>query len=88
LQTPPASTVAIADASVTEGDSGETDLTFSVELDRAASASISLDWATSSATGDTATAGSDYTAANGTLTFSAGETRKNITPSGCKATRK
>ncbi|MCY4323427.1 MAG: fibronectin type III domain-containing protein [Gammaproteobacteria bacterium] len=79
LQTPPASTVTIADASVTEGDSGETDLTFTVELDRAASASISLDWATSSATGDTATAGSDYTAANGTLTFSAGETRKNIT---------
>ncbi|MCY4157318.1 MAG: spondin domain-containing protein, partial [Gammaproteobacteria bacterium] len=79
LQTPAASNVSIADASVAEGDSGETDLSFTVQLDRASSGDISLDWATSTATGDTAAEGADYTAANGSLTFSAGEMSKSVT---------
>ena len=78
LQTPVFSKLSIANASVSEGNSGEADLTFTVTLDKASSSSISVDWATSSTTSDTATAGSDYTAASGTLTFSAGQTSKTF----------
>ncbi|MDC1184895.1 hypothetical protein N8080_02850, partial [Alphaproteobacteria bacterium] len=50
--------------------------TFTVSLSNAFSGSETIDYATSN---DTATAGSDYTATSGTLTFSAGDTSKTFT---------
>ena len=66
----------IADAVVTEGNSGTTSMVFSVGLSAAASGTVTVDYATSDGT---ATAGTDYTSTNGTLTFNAGETTKTIT---------
>ena len=48
---------------------------FTVSLDRAASGTVTVDYATSDGS---ATSGSDYTAANGTLTFQAGERTKTV----------
>ena len=62
-----------------EDDSGLEDsvgkLSFDVKLDAESGKEITLEYATAD---DTATAGSDYTQTNGTLTFSAGETTKTI----------
>ena len=68
--------LSIADASVDEGDSGSATLTFTVTLDPAATLPVSVDWATSDGT---ATAGTDYTAANGSLRFDTGEDSKTVT---------
>ena len=69
--------LSIADASVTEGDSGESaTLTFTVTLAPAATLPVTVDWATSDGT---AIAGTDYTAGNGTLTFGTGDESKTIT---------
>ena len=65
--------IVVADARVEE-DAGAV-LAFAVVLTRAASGSLTVDYATSDGT---ATAGADYTAASGTLTFSAGQTSKTI----------
>ncbi|PZR10294.1 MAG: hypothetical protein DI532_18405 [Azospirillum brasilense] len=70
---PPA--ISVADVSVTEGDSGTRLLTFTVALSKPAASAVSLHYATADGT---ATAGSDYAAASGTLTFAAGETSKTI----------
>ena len=51
-------------------------MTFNVVLSKPHIEEINVDWATSALT---ATAGSDYTSASGTLTFNARETRKTIT---------
>ena len=67
--------LSIADASVDEGDSGSTTLDFTVTLDRAATATVTVNWATSDGT---ATAGTDYTAATGSLTFDAGDSSKTV----------
>ncbi len=69
------SSLTIADATVTEGDSGTVNAAFAVTLSPAAGSSVTVDYATADGT---ATAGSDYTAAGGTLTFNAGETTKTI----------
>jgi len=61
-------TVSIGDVSVTEGDAGQTLLTFTVTRTNTADA-FTVDFATSDGT---ATAGSDYLAAQGTLSFAAG----------------
>ena len=50
-------------------------LDFAVTLNRAASHDVSVDYATAD---ETATAGADYTATSGTLTFAAGETAKTV----------
>jgi len=68
-------TLAINDASITEGDSGTSQMTFTVKLSQAASGPVTVNYATANGT---AIAGSDYTAASGTLTFAAGETSKTI----------
>ena len=68
--------VSIAGVSVAEGNSGTTTLSFPVKLSTAAAAAVSVDFATANGT---ATAGSDYIAASGTLTFKPGETAKAIT---------
>ena len=49
---------------------------FAVTLNRAAAHRVSVDYATADGT---ATAGSDYTATSGTLTFAPGETAKTVT---------
>ena len=65
--------LSVADARVDEGPGAL--LAFQVTLNRAASGSVTVDYAT----GDgTATAGADYTAASGTLTFDPGETAKTV----------
>ena len=63
--------LSVADASAPEGGT----LAFAVTLDPAAPGAVSVDWATSDGT---AKAGSDYTAASGTLVFASGETAKTI----------
>ena len=65
--------LSIADAQVDEA-AGAT-LEFTVSLSRAASATVTVDWATADGT---ATAGSDYTADSGTLTFAPDETSKTV----------
>ena len=67
--------VTISDATVTEGASGSKNLVFTVTLDKAAAAPVSVAYATSNGT---ATAGTDYTAKTGTLTFAAGVTSQQI----------
>ena len=68
--------LSIADASVDEGDSGSATLSFTVTLDPSAVAPVTVDWTTSDGT---ATAGTDYTAANGSLRFDPGEDSKTVT---------
>ena len=65
--------IAVADARVEEG--ADAVLAFAVTLGRAASGTLTVDYATSDGT---ATAGTDYTATSGTLTFEAGESSKTI----------
>ena len=66
-------TVSVADARVREASDATLD--FAVTLSRAASATVTVGYATADGT---ATAGSDYTARQGTLTFDAGETEKTV----------
>ena len=67
--------LSIGDASVDEGDTGSTTLDFTVTLSEAATETVTVDWATSDGT---ATAGTDYTAAMGTLTFNSGDSSKTV----------
>src|SRR6185295_17239419 len=62
--TPPQLT--INNVIVTEGNSGTTNVLLTVSLSAPSGLPVSVDWATADGT---ATAGSDYIAANGTLTF-------------------
>lgn len=72
-------TVSIADASIAEGDSGTTNLNFTVSLSAPASGNVDVDYGTSDGS---ATAGSDYTAiSSGTLTITAGNTSGTVTVS-------
>lgn len=66
----------ITGGSVLESDPGtETFLTYNVSLSPAATTATRVDYAS---TGGSATAGSDFIAASGTLDFAAGETSKSI----------
>ena len=64
----------VADASAEEGDA----LEFVVTLSPAASETVTVTYATSVESGDTATSDDDFEAASATLTFAANETRKTI----------
>jgi hypothetical protein len=61
---------------VTEGNSGVTDATFTVALSAASVQEVRVGYATSSGT---ASSGTDYTPANDTLVFDAGQTSKPVT---------
>jgi Calx-beta domain len=74
----PKPSVALGDASVAEGNTGTTTLSFPVTLSAAAVETVSVHYTTSDGA---AAAGSDYTAASGTLTFNAGEKAKTISVS-------
>ena len=66
-------TMNVTGGSGTEG--ADSSIVFTVTLDKAAATTVTVDYATADGT---ATAGSDYTAASGTLTFDAGATSKTI----------
>jgi probable HAF family extracellular repeat protein len=68
--------IGIGDATVVEGNAGTKVTAFTVTLSTASGQPVTVAYATASGT---ATAGSDYQAASGTLTFAPGETTKTIT---------
>src|SRR6476660_2540917 len=71
-QTP---SISVHDVVVVEGNSGTTQATFVVALSAAASQSVTCSFATANGT---ATAGSDYIATSGALTFAPGEVEKPV----------
>jgi VCBS repeat-containing protein len=71
----PTPVVSVADASTTEGNTGQHPMSFAVSLSGVSSGTVTVDYATSNGT---ATAGSDYVPASGTLTFAPGETSKSV----------
>jgi hypothetical protein len=68
----------INNATVTEGNTGTATATFTVTLSAAATEAVTVQYATANGT---ATAGTDYTAKNGTLTIPIGQTTGTITVS-------
>ena len=70
-----AARISINDASLAEGNSGQTAFRFTVSLDQARSAPVTVDFTTADGT---ATAASDYAANRGMLTFAPGETTKTV----------
>lgn len=69
------SVLRVSDVSKAEGNSGTTAATFTVTLSPASSGTVTVNYGTASGT---ATAGSDFTATSGTLTFSPGQTSKTV----------
>ena len=74
--TEPRSRISIADARRREGNHGRTAFRFTISLDRAQSAPVSVSFSTANGT---ARAPRDYSPAGGTVTFARGETAKTIT---------
>ncbi len=73
---PPPPTLSIGDASFAEGSAATPGhATFTVTLSAAATSPVTVNFATANGT---ATAGSDYVAQSGALTFAPGETQKTI----------
>jgi Ca2+-binding RTX toxin-like protein len=68
-------TISVNNVSQNEGDSGTTNFGFNLTLSTASTQTISVQYATADGT---ATAGSDYTAKTGTVTFNPGETSKMV----------
>ncbi|MBF0260778.1 MAG: DUF4347 domain-containing protein, partial [Magnetococcales bacterium] len=68
-------TVSINSPTHAEGNSGSSNMSFTVSLSAASSKSITIYYATANGT---ATAGSDYTATTGTLTLAPGDTSKTF----------
>ena len=70
--------LSVGDASATEGNAGNTFLTFNVSLSFRSGETVTVDFATADGT---AIAGTDYVATSGTLTFSPGVTSQTVTVS-------
>ena len=68
--------LSVGDATITEGDSGTTNASFTVTLSEASGQEVTVNYATANGT---ATAGPDYQSSSGSLTFAAGETTKTVT---------
>lgn len=68
--------LSIANVTLTEGDSGNVNATFTVRLSAASLKTVTVDFTT---VAGTATAGTDFTATSGRLTFAPGELSKTIT---------
>ena len=68
--------LSIDDVSLAEGDSGETDFTFTISIDVASASDVNVDFATAD---DSAGAPDDYTAISGTATIVAGATSTTLT---------
>jgi PKD repeat protein len=68
--------ITLNDPTITEGNSGSSNITFTITLNQASTQTVSVAYNTSNIT---ALAGSDYTASSGTITFAAGEISKTIT---------
>jgi Calx-beta domain len=66
----------VSDAISTEGNSGSRNATFTIKLGSQTAKQLSVDYTTSD---QTATAGVDYTARSGTLTFSTNQTSATLT---------
>jgi hypothetical protein len=73
---PPPPSITVNDVTVTEGNTGTRNAVVNVSLSAASSQAVVVNYATADGT---ATAGSDYVATAGTLTFAPGETSKSIT---------
>jgi hypothetical protein len=73
--TPALPSISVADITISEGSSGTKNATFTVTLSSASASAVSVNYATRNGT---ATAGSDYAAASGTLSFAAGQTSKTV----------
>jgi hypothetical protein len=67
--------ISISDTTVTEGNTGSRSATFTVALSAAYDVNVTVNYSTANGT---ATAGSDYQAASGTLTFTPGQTSKAV----------
>jgi hypothetical protein len=68
-------TLSVTDASIAEGNEGARSVSFTVTLSAPYDVPVTVNYATADGT---ATAGSDYQAASGTLTFAPGETSKTV----------
>ena len=73
----PLPTVSVADASVTEGNSGTTPFVFTVSLDKTSASTVTVQFATQD--GTASTGNGDYVATSGTLTFLPGVTSQQVT---------
>jgi hypothetical protein len=73
---PPLPGLLISDVAASEGNSGTTNFIFNVSLTAAVAQPVTAQFATADGT---ATAGNDYVAANGVVTFAPGEILKTIT---------
>jgi chitinase len=73
---PPKVFISINDESDFERDAGLVPITFKLTLDRASTRTVSVHFTTANGT---ATAGSDYNATSGTITFTPGQTRRTVT---------
>ena len=76
LDNDPLPSLSINDVSVTEGNTGSLNMTFTVSLSPVSGRAVSVNYATADVT---ATAGADYTATSGTLTIPAGATSRTFT---------
>jgi subtilisin-like proprotein convertase family protein len=75
LNDDPEPTLSVNSVSVAEGAAGPAGLTFTVTLSAVSGRTVTVNYATADGI---ATAGSDYAAASGTLTFAAGDTTKTV----------
>lgn len=69
-------TMSIANTSIAEGNTGTTNMSFTVTLSKTSTSPVTVNYATSNGT---ATAGADYLANSGTITFAAGQSTKTVT---------